>query len=247
MDHNPRILVASPLARIVTPALAVTFPDSTVEEAFDRDDVRRQVAGRVRFDVVIADLVWNRPDLEFTFDGLDVLDLLGAADRPAPVILATQGHSMELDLLDEARLRPEIAAVFPKSAGTAELAALVRDAAVGKRHIAAVPATRKPPLYEAFQGRKGQTAGRLAGAIAAGRATDGATLAAAAGVAVNTANKVTAHYLGPIMVQRGEHNPDLPLTLAAVYRWCGLHARYIVSWCRRNGHADVVKPANADR
>jgi DNA-binding NarL/FixJ family response regulator len=246
MDRSPRILVASPLARIITPALANAFPGSAVEEALDRDDVRRQVAGRVRFDVVIADLVWNHPDLEYSFDGLDVLDILRAADRPAPVILATQGHTIELDLLDEARLRPEIAAVFPKSVGTAELSTLVRDAAVGRRHIAAVPASRKPPLYEAFRSRKGQTAGRLAGAIAAGRATDGVTLAAAAGVAVNTANKVTAHYLGPIIAQRGEHDPDLPLTLAAVYRWCGLHARYIVSWCRRNGHADVLRSPNTD-
>lgn len=169
MDRSPRILVASPLARIITPALVHAFPSGAVEEALDRDDVRRQVAGRVRFDVVIADLVWNHPDLEYSFDGLDVLDILRAADRRAPVILATQGHTIELDLLDEARLRPEIAAVFPKSVGTAELSALVRDAAVGRRHIAAVPASRKPPLYEAFRSRKGQTAGRLAGAIAAGR------------------------------------------------------------------------------
>ena len=162
-----------------------------------RESVRRQVIGRVRFDVVIADLVWNNPELEFTFDGLDVIDVLHEANRLAPVILARQGHSMELDLLDEARLRPEVVSVFHKSAGTGELPALIRDAAVGKSHPTP-PASRKPPLYELFRGRKGQTAGRMAGAIAAGRASDSATLATAAGVGVNTATKVATHYLGPV-------------------------------------------------
>ncbi|WP_102144541.1 response regulator [Mycobacterium hubeiense] len=242
MDGSARILVASPLGRVVVPMLAEAFPDATVAAGVDRDAVHREIVGRVRFDVVIADLVWNNPDLEFTFDGLDVIDVMHEADRLAPVILATQGHSMEQDLLDEARLRPEVVSVFPKSAGTADLPALIRDAAVGKRHTVAAPSPRVPPLYELFRGRKGHTAGRLAGAIAAGRASDGATLAAAAGVAVNTATKVATHYLGPIIQQRGEHDPSLPLTLAAVYRWCGLHARYIVSWCRRNGHSSVVQP-----
>ena len=32
------------------------------------------------------------------------------------------------------------------------------------------------------------------------------------------------------------------MTLPAIYRWCGLHAHYLISWCRRNGHDDVVRP-----
>ncbi|MBN3458869.1 response regulator [Mycobacterium sp. DSM 3803] len=241
MDRGLRILVASPLGRIVAPSVAAAFPAWTIGIAEDRESVRRQIIGRVRFDVVIADLVWNNPELEFTFDGLDVIDVLHEANRLAPVILARQGHSMEHDLLDEARLRPEVVSAFHKSAGTAELPTLIRDAAVGKRHPVVPPSPRKPPLYELFRGRKGQTAGRMAGAIAAGRASDSATLAAAAGVGVNTATKVATHYLGPIIRQRGEHDPVMPLTLPVVYRWCGLHARYLTSWCRRHGHVEVVQ------
>lgn len=247
MDGNLRILVASPLGRIVVPAIAAANPDWTVYLAEDREAVRRQIIGRVRFDVVVVDLVWNHPDLEFAFDGLDVIDVLHEANRLAPVIVAEQGHSMEYDLLDEARLRPEVASAFDKSAGTSHLAVLIRDAAVGNRRTVAARSLRKPPLYELFKGRKGQTAGRMAGAIAAGRACDAASLAAAAGVGVNTASKVATHYLGPIIRQRGEHNPEMPLTLPVVYRWCGLHARYLVSWCRRHGHIEVVQGVNGVR
>lgn len=245
MDRDLRILVASPLGRIVAPAVAASFPAATVELAENSEAVRRQIIGRVRFDVVIADLVWNNPDLEFTFDGLDVINVLHEANRLAPVILAAQGHSMEHDLLDEARLRPEVVSAFHKTAGVGELPTLIRDAAVGKRHAVASPSPRKPPLYELLRTRKGQTAGRLAGAIAAGRATDAASLAAAAGVGINTANKAATHYLGPIILQRGEHDTALPLTLPAVYRWCGLHSRYLMSWCRRHGHADVLRGATS--
>ncbi|MET0452269.1 MAG: response regulator [Mycobacterium sp.] len=247
MGWDPRVLVASPLGRTVVPMLAGAFPEATVRLAEDRDAVHREVTQRFRFDVVVADLVWNRPELEFCFDGLDLVDILGAADRPAPVIIATQGHSMERDLLEEARLRPEVYSVFHRAAGTDDLPAMIRDAAIGKRRNgSAAPSavssvSRNRPLYEAFRGRRGETAARMAGAIAVGRATDGASLAAAAGVALNTATKVTTHYLGPIIQERGEHDPALPMTLAAVYRWCGLHARYIVSWCRRHGHADVLR------
>ncbi len=240
MDRNLRILLASPIGRIIAPAIKAELPASTVELAESSDAVRRQIVGRVRFDVVIADLVWNRPELEFTFDGLDVIDVLHEANRLAPVILTRQGHSLEHDLLDEARLRPEVVSAFHTSAGSEELTKLVADAAVGRRHPVISPAPRKPPLYELFRTRKGQTAGRMAGAIAAGRATDGASLAAAAGVGLNTATKVATHYLGPIIRLRGDHDASLPLTLPAVYRWCGLHARYLTSWCRRHGHADVL-------
>lgn len=241
MERNLRILVASPLGRIVAPAVTAAFAGATVELAEDSAAVRRQIIGRVRFDVVIADLVWNNPELEFTFDGLDVINVLHEANRLAPVILARQGHSMEHDLIDEARLRPEVVSAFHKSAGTGDLPSLILDAAVGKRHAVASPSPRKPALYELFRTRKGQTAGRMAGAIAAGRATDAASLAAAAGVGINTANKAATHYLGPIIAQRGEHDPELPLTLSAVYRWCGLRSRYLMSWCRRHGHADVLQ------
>ena len=240
MNEEPRILVASPLDDGVVPALTAAFPRATVRVAGDRAAVSREVTQRVRFDVVVADLVWNSPELEFNFDGLDVVDVLGATDRRAPVIMATQGHTTECDLLQEARLRPEVFSVFRKTVGADDLPRLIRDAAIGERRNGHVAAPQTKPLYELFLGRRGETAGRMAGAIAAGRATDGASLATAAGVALNTASKVTTHYLGPIILERGEHDPRLPMTMSAVYRWCGLHARYIVSWCRRHGHSDVL-------
>jgi hypothetical protein len=240
MDGDPRILVASPLGGVVVPQLVGAFPDSLVRVATDRDAVHREVAQRMRFDVVVADLIWNGPEMEFDFDGLDVVDVLGAMDRPAPVIIAAQGHTVERDLLEEARLRPEVFSVFHKATGVDRLPPLIRDAAVGKRRNGAVTPSRGKPLYELFRGRRGETAGRMAGAIAAGRASDGASLARATGVALNTATKVTTHYLGPIIAERDEHDARLPMTASAVYRWCGLHSRYIVSWCRRHGHADVL-------
>jgi hypothetical protein len=30
------------------------------------------------------------------------------------------------------------------------------------------------------------------------------------------------------------------MTPEVVYRWSGEHARYILSWCRRNGYADIA-------
>jgi hypothetical protein len=240
LEGEPRILIASPLSGAVVPVLREAFPDAMVRVAADREAVRREVTQRVRFDVVVADLVWNSPELEFNFDGLDVVDVLGEVNRRAPIIIATQGHTMERDLLEEATLRPEVFSVFQKSAGSHDLPTLIKAAAIGERRNGPAVTPRAKPLYESFGGRRGETAGRMAGAIAAGRATDGASLAAAAGIAVNTAAKVTTHYLGPIIQERGEHDPRLPMTLSAVYRWCGLHSRYIVSWCRRHGHGDVV-------
>ncbi|MFF4027570.1 response regulator [Nocardia elegans] len=210
--------------------------------AIDRDQVEQAVTGTFRFDVVVADLVWNRPELEFAFDGLDVIDLLGRAGRPAPVILATQGHSMEQDLIDEARLRPEVVGIFPKSSGVDALLEAIEMVAVGKRLPESEFSRSRPPLYELFQTGKGATAARMAGAIAAGRATDSNSLLRVTSYGKNTVNKVTNQYIGPIMIARGEHDPSLPLTLGAVYRWCGLHARYLLSWCRRNGNADVLRP-----
>ena len=240
MPRGLRILVASPLGHVVAEPLRSAFEDSTVVVAADSDEVVRNVAGRVRFDVVSADLVWNRPETEWTFDGLDVIEVLRRSDRLAPVVLATQGHSMEFDLLDEARRRPEVVGVVAKSDGFAVFVDALRTAALGRTLPVKPQTDRRPSLYELFDTKRGQTAGRLAGAIAAGHVSDNASLARAAKVSPNTANKVTSHYLGPIITRREEHDENLPMTQASVYRWCGLHARYLVSWCRRNGHSDVL-------
>ena len=238
-----RILIGSPLGRIVANAVGELYPQLTIQFASTEAEFVRAITGRARFDVVTADLIWNDPRAEWSFDGLDAIDRLHDADRLAPVILTRQGHSMETDHLEEAAARPEVWGVIEKAAGLPPLLESVRSVAFGSRRPApAVPADDS--LYRLFQGRRGNTAGRLAGAIASGRATDNASLAVVAGVSPSTANKVTSHYLGPIMITRGEHDESLPLTQGAVYRWCGLHARYLVSWCRRNGHADVLGDAD---
>lgn len=236
-----RILIASPLGRVISGPLEAAFDDVTVAVATTDDELMAIISGTVRYDVVAADLIWNRPEMEWTFDGLDVIDRLNQAQRPAPVLLATQGHSMEADHLEEARLRPEVFGVMPKAGGLPVIMDSLRAAALGRRlPPPPVSIVGRPPLYELFADRRGHTAARMAGAIASGRASDGASLAAVAKVSPSTANKVTSHYLGPMLLARAEHDGRLPLTQGSVYRWCGLHARYITSWCRRHGHADVL-------
>lgn len=236
-----RILVASPLGRVISAPLEAAFREVTVSVATTDEELTSMIAGTVRYDVVAADLIWNQPELEWEFDGLDVIDRLRQAERPAPVLLATQGHSMEIDHLEEARLRPEVFGVVPKADGLQAIMDGMRSAALGRRlPPPALPLPNRAPLYELFGDRRGQTAGRLAGAIASGRASDNASLARVAKVSPSTANKVTSHYLGPLMLARGEHDESLPLTQGSIYRWCGLHARYLTSWCRRHGHLDVL-------
>ncbi|GAB08585.1 hypothetical protein GOARA_013_00290 [Gordonia araii NBRC 100433] len=245
MDSGLRILIASPLGDVVAAPLRTAFAGAHVVVAHDRDAVADAIAARVRFDVVSADLVFNHPAHEWTFDGLDVIEMLIRTKRTAPVLLARQGTSIEADLLAEAVARTDVAGVVSKSDGLQTLIEALRAVAFGQGVRYTGQLDNRPSLYEHFSSRRGTTAGRLAGAIASGAAVDNASLATAAKVSANTASKVAPNYLGPIMLARREHDDRLPLTQAAVYRWCGLHARYIVSWCRRNGHEDVLAPLPA--
>ncbi|GAA3949309.1 response regulator [Gordonia caeni] len=241
MAAGLRILIASPLGRVISAPLQNAFGDVTVSVATTDAELTSMISGTVRYDVVAADLIWNKPEMEWHFDGLDVIDRLRQADRAAPVLLATQGHSMEADHLEEARLRPEVFGVVAKADGLQAITDGLRTVAHGRRlPLPPGPVPTRTPLYELFDGRRGHTAARMAGAIAAGRAADNASLAAVAKVSPSTANKVTSHYLGPVITARGEHDDGLPLTQGVIYRWCGLHARYLTSWCRRNGHSDVL-------
>ena len=81
--------------------------------------------------------------------------------------------------------------------------------------------------------------GRLAGAIASGRAVNHETLATTAHVGYDTAAKLV-DYLGPLIRDRREHSDELKMTPEVVYRWCGEHARYILSWCRRHDYGDIA-------
>lgn len=240
MEAGARVLVASSLGEIVAPAFRAAFAPGLVTVAVDEPQIRAAIAGQLRYDVVLTDLTWNDDALEDTFDGLDVLDLVGQLGRPAPVVFARQGHGMEHDHLDEARERPGGAGIVRKSDGVGALVvALERVAAGGVLEPPGEPGA--PSLFDWFgSGRRGETAARMAGAIAAGRAANHETLAAAVKCSRNTAIKIADKYLGPLIRERGEHPEAVPMTTQVVYRWCGEHARYLRSWCRRHGHADVL-------
>jgi CheY-like chemotaxis protein len=234
-----RVLIASQLGGIVAPAFREVF-GPLVTVAVNEAEVRSAIADHLRYDVVLTDLTWQHVELEFAFDGLDVLDIVQRLGRPAPVLFALQGHNAERDHLDEAVAREGVAGTIPKAGGIVAMAAGLRQVAAG-RFLPTEPPAVRPTIHEWFTvGRRGETAARMAGAIAAGRAANHDTLATAAKCSRNTAVKVAEKYLGPLIRERGEHAEDLPLTTQTVYRWCGEHARYLISWCRRNGHADVL-------
>lgn len=238
-----RILVASPLGMVIEPTLSRSFEGSEVTVALDQLGVQNAIEENLRFDVVIADLIWSDPRLEFRFDGLDVVDMVHAADRRTPVLLATQGHSIEQDHLDEAyRRSDDVVGVHDKPAGIPPLLTAIHDAANGGCQFRRPAMPRATSLHELFAGGQGGTAGRLAGAIASGRTWDTPSLAQAANVGLDTAEAVASTLLGPVIRIRGEHGPIGEITPPVVYRWCGIHARYLMSWCRRHGHADVLEP-----
>lgn len=160
-----RILIASPLGHVVAAPLQSAFDDVTVVVARDRNEFLSSISARVRFDVVSADLVFNRADLEWTFDGLDVIEGLRSANRLAPVLLATQGHSMEEDHIAEARLRSDVSGVVAKSDGLAVFVDALKTIALGQRLPAPPPKSPRPALFELFGGRRGTTAARMSPSV----------------------------------------------------------------------------------
>lgn len=236
-----RVLLASQLGGLVAPAFRQAFGPGLVTVAVNEEQVRSAIADNLRYDVVLTDLTWQDVKLEYSFDGLDVLDIVQGLGRPAPVLFALQGHNAERDHLDEAMVRDGVAGIMAKAGGLDAMAATMRQVAAG-RTLEVGPPSVQPTIYQWFAtGRRGETAARMAGAIAAGRASNHDTLATAARCSRNTAAKVAEKYLGPMIRERGEHPDDVPLTTQSVYRWCGEHGRYLISWCRRNGHADVLR------
>jgi CheY-like chemotaxis protein len=249
MRDGPRLLVAAALGKIIEPLLRQSLSDATVRIAEDKAAVERAVGDRLRFDVVVSDLTWNDYVIEYSFDGLDVLDILRRAGRQTPVIFAAQGHGVERDHLDEAVEQPEVVGIYRKATGPQPLIEAV-DIAVrgGNLPEPQFSPGGSPPgiprIHAYFSKGKGSTAARLAGAIASGRAVNHETLASTAHVGYDTAAKLV-DYLGPLIRDRGEHSPELKMTPEVVYRWCGEHARYILSWCRRNGHGDIATRVTA--
>lgn len=249
MQDGPRILVAAALGKIIEPLVRQSFGDALVRIAEDQDAVGEAIGGRLRFDVVVADLTWNDYAVEYSFDGLDVLNALRRTGRQTPVIFAAQGHGLERDHLDEAVEQPEVVGIYRKATGPQPLMEAI-DIAVsgGTLRASEFPPDCSPadiPRIHSYFGKgKGATAARLAGAIASGRAVNHETLASTAHVGYDTAAKIT-DYLGPLIKDRREHSPELKMTPEVVYRWCGEHARYILSWCRRNGYADIATRVTA--
>jgi CheY-like chemotaxis protein len=244
MQDGPRILVAAALGKIIEPLLQQSLSDATVRIAQDKAAVDSAVSERLRFDVVVADLTWNDYAIEYSFDGLDVLTALRSARRQTPVIFAAQGHGLERDHLDEAVEQPEVVGIYRKATGPQPLVEAIDIAVRG----GSLPSPQFPPggsppdiprIHSYFGKGKGTTAARLAGAIASGRAVNHETLATTAHVGYDTAAKLV-DYLGPLIRDRREHSDELKMTPEVVYRWCGEHARYILSWCRRHGYGDIA-------
>jgi CheY-like chemotaxis protein len=249
MQEGPRILVAAALGKIIEPLLRQSLSDATVRIAEDKAAVEHAVSDRLRFDVVVADLTWNDYAIEYSFDGLDVLNALRNAGRQTPVIFAAQGHGLERDHLDEAVEQPDVVGIYRKAMGPGPLIEAIEIAVSGGSLTAPqFPPICSPPgiprIHSYFGKGKGVTAARLAGAIASGRAVNHETLATTAHVGYDTAAKLV-DYLGPLISNRCEHSRELKMTPEVVYRWCGEHARYILSWCRRNGYDDIATRVTA--
>src|ERR1700719_2402165 len=131
MQDGPRILVAAALAKIIEPLVRQSFSDALVRIAEDQGAVEEAVNAPLRFDVVVADLTWNDYTVEYSFDGLDVLDALRSARRPTPVIFAAQGHGLERDHLDEAVEQPEVVGIYRKAMGPGPLIEAIEIAVKG--------------------------------------------------------------------------------------------------------------------
>ena len=187
MQDGPRILVAAALGKIIEPLLRQSLIDAKVRIAEDEAAVQHAINDRLRFDVVVADLTWNDYAVEYSFDGLDVLNALRHAGRQTPVIFAAQGHGLERDHLDEAVEQPEVAGIYRKAMGPEPLIEAIDITVSGGSLTASrFPPGASPPdiprIHSYFKKGKGTTAARLAGAIASGRAVNHETLASAAHV-----------------------------------------------------------------
>ena len=197
---------------------------------------------RPRFDVVVVDLMWNGFDDEWRFDGLDVLAAMEASNNGEWVVFAAQGHGFERDYIDEVhqrlqseRTRGQIRGLVLKPNLAGVLDGILTVAAGGlyvdpslERHLRPAEQT----VHHWFE--TSVRLPRFAGALAAGHPVEYTRLAELLHTSPGYLQKSPALFT-EMMVQRGDIAPTDHVNLATTARWCGEHAHYIVSWCRRHG------------
>src|SRR5208337_1162414 len=152
MQDGPRILVAAALGKIIEPLLRQSLMDAKVRVAEDEAAVEHAINDRLRFDVVIADLTWNDYAVEYSFDGLDVLNALRRAGRQTPVIFAAQGHGLERDHLDEAVEQPEVVGIYRKAMGPGPLIEAIDITVSGGSLAWRPPGFPRAPVRQIFHG-----------------------------------------------------------------------------------------------
>jgi DNA-binding NarL/FixJ family response regulator len=247
--HSPRVLVASPRGKLIEPGLQDSCPAALTRIAENSGEIRQITSNGPRFDVAVIDLTWDCYPHELAFDGLDALRTIRERDPHVPVIFSVHGDVAERDFVDEADAKvPAPAGFCLKVLGPGMLAEAVRTVAAGSvlkgpefPWLGSPPGVRQ--IHEYFSsGPRGLMAAKMAGAIASGHAIDYAAVQKMTGVGHGTAVR-PKDYLGPLIAERREHPEDLNMTQGVLFRWCGEHAPYILSWCRRNG----VRLAAADR
>ena len=155
--------------------------DAKIRIAEDEAAVQHAINDRLRFDVVVADLTWNDYAVEYSFDGLDVLNALRHAGRQTPVIFAAQGHGLERDHLDEAVEQPEVVGIYRKAAGPGLLIEAI-DITVSGGSLAASRFRRElvARIFRGFMPILRKAKARLRPAwpgVASGRAVNHETLA----------------------------------------------------------------------
>ncbi|WP_147381610.1 response regulator transcription factor [Nocardioides immobilis] len=200
-------------------------------------------ADRLKFDAILVDLMWNDFDLEWEYDGLDVLAGMFARGRREDVLLACQGHGFERAFLDEGSQHPLVKGVVLKGRQREALLAIRTVAAGRKFKDPMINSEITPPERSiGYFLSKSKRLARFAGVIASGRVTSYQEIARALHVAPATANRVPDAFR-PMLEVRGEwRDVRGPNRQALIFQWCGENAHYILSWCRRNVEVLGVDP-----